>query len=422
MLGRTGAQRSGRASETGPHPVREVSSSFRDSARASDGPEATEVDDSPITIRALVVMPLAFLRGGAELALRNLVSLGKRQGISWLVVFLEHGPMVDELAELGVATAVVPAGRIRQLARTSATIMKIARMARKYQADVVVSWMSKGQLYGGPASALARVPGVWYQVGIPSSRSPLERLAALLPAREIVTCSMAGASAQRRVRAKRPVNVVYPGVAVDRFDPRALPSPQEARRRLGLPDDGPLIGTVGRLQRWKGMHLLLEALPAILKVHPQAHCVVVGERHDREPGYLRHLEELVEALGMKEHVHLLVQRNSPMWVQAMDIMVQVSDNEPFGIVVVEAMALAKPVVAADTGGPTEVITDGKNGILVPYGEPEAVAQAVCRFLSNPDLAMRTGAAAHERAQEFSMESFASNFSSVLELVVSPVHG
>ncbi|MGI9119214.1 MAG: glycosyltransferase family 4 protein [Acidimicrobiales bacterium] len=378
--------------------------------------------DAPIAIRAVVVMPLAFLRGGAELALRNLVCFGNGHGISWLVVFLEHGPMVDDLASQGVATVVVPAGRFRQLARTAATVLGITRLIRRHRADVVVSWMSKGQVYGGPAAALARVPATWYQVGTPSPGSRLERLATLLPARTILTCSGSGAVAQDGLVPRRPVRVVYPGIALDRFDPHSLPPPQEARRLLGMPQDGPMIGTVGRLQRWKGMHLLIEAMPTILQAHPRTHCVVVGERHDLEPDYLRHLEDLVEALGLQEHVQLLVQRSSPMWVQAMDVAVHVSENEPFGIVVVEAMALAKPVVAGNTGGPTELITDGENGVLVPFGDSAAVARAVSRFLSDPDLAAQTGAAAHLRAQEFSVKSFVSSFSSAVEQIVRPVHG
>jgi glycosyltransferase involved in cell wall biosynthesis len=383
--------------------------------------EAEVSADGPVAIRALMVMPLAHMRGGAELALRNLVCFGNFHSIEWLVVFLEHGPMVDELIRHGVATAVVPAGRFRQVTRTSATVLRIARLAKRHRADVVVSWMSKGQLYGGAAAALARVPATWYQVGTPSAGSRLERMAALLPARAILTCSGAGATAQGGVVPRRPVRVVYPGIALDRFDPDSVPTPREARQLVGLSEEGPVIGTVGRLQRWKGMHLFIEALPSILKVHPRAHCVVIGERHDLEPGYLRSLQELVRTLGLAERVRLLEQRSSPLWIQAMDVVVGVSENEPFGIVVVEAMALAKPVVAGNTGGPTEVITDGKDGVLVPYGDPGALARAVVQLLSDPDLAARTGAAAHNRAQDFSVESFVSSFSSAVEHVVRPVH-
>lgn len=389
--------------------VRQVS---LNAARTQDG-------EQPVVIRVLVIMPVGQRRGGAELALRNLLEATGDGRIIWLAVFLEHGPMVQEVRDLGVETAVVPAGRLRQPGRTVWAVLRIVGLARRHRADVVLSWMTKGQIYGGFVSALSRRPGAWYQAGIPSSHSSLERVAALLPARVVLTCSGAGASVQRRLWPRRRVAVVYPGVSLEQFDPDILPSPVEARRLLGLPAEGPLIGAVGRLQRWKGMHVLIEAMPAIVQAHPDAQCVVVGELHEREPDYLEYLEELVDRFDLHEHVHLLVQRNSPMWIQAMDVVAHVSDHEPFGIVVVEAMALGKPVVAGDADGPTELIVDGHSGVLVPFGDTAALGQAVCSFIDDPKLAERVGAAARVRAQDFSMEVFASSFSVALANVVRP---
>lgn len=367
----------------------------------------------PQAVRVLVIMPVGHRRGGAELALRNLLEPGRDDEIIWQAVFLEHGPMVQEITDLGIETAVVDAGRMRQPLRFALAALGTTRLARRNQADVVLSWMTKGQVYGGIVSALSRRPGVWYQVGIPSRRSWLEWVAALLPARLILTCSGTGATAQRHLWPRRAVSVAYPGITLDQFDAATLPPSLEARRQLGLPADGPLIGTVGRLQSWKGMHVLIEAMPAIVDAHPDAHCVILGECHDREPGYLSYLEELVDRLGLREHVHLLVQRSSPLWIQAMTVVSLVSDQEPFGIVVLEAMALAKPVVAGDIGGPTELIVHDQNGALVRFGDAVALCRAICKFIDDPQLAAKTGAAAHTRAQEFSVRRFRSRFSAAL---------
>lgn len=367
-------------------------------------------------------MPLATERGGAERALRDLLELSVDQGISWLVIFLEDGPMVDAVAGSGVDTAVVPARRFRQIGRTVSAVWRVAELVRRHGSEVVLSWMTKGQLYGGPASALAGVPGTWYQVGIPSRRSWLERFATVLPARRVLACSATGAAAQAEMRPRRPVGFVYPGVALDGFDPGSLPPPRQARRLLGLAPEGPLIGTVGRLQRWKGMHVLVEAMPSILEAHPDVRCVVVGERHEREPEHLSFLEERVARLGLQEHVQLLVQRSSPLWLQAMDVVVHVSHDEPFGIVVVEAMALGKPVVAGDAGGPAELITDGQSGLLVPYGDPAALAGAVLRFLAEPELVRRAGIAARARAEEFSVERFVVAFTTALKELAGGARG
>ncbi len=82
------------------------------------------------------------------------------------------------------------------------------------------------------------------------------------------------------------------------------------------------------------------------------------------------------------------QTNIPEWMQAMDVMVHASDREPFGIVVLEAMALGKPLVAGAEGGPREIITEGVNGLLTPYDDAPALAQAIARYLNDPEWAER----------------------------------
>ena len=93
----------------------------------------------------------------------------------------------------------------------------------------------------------------------------------------------------------------------------------------------------------------------------------------------------------------------------MDVIVHASDHEPFGIVIVEAMALGKPVIAGDAAGPTEIITDGVHGLLTPYGDAGALACALLRLLGDPVGAQRLGEAARRRAQDFSTRAYAQNF-------------
>jgi glycosyltransferase involved in cell wall biosynthesis len=104
------------------------------------------------------------------------------------------------------------------------------------------------------------------------------------------------------------------------------------------------------------------------------------------------------------------QEDVPRWMQAMDIIVHAADREPFGIVVVEAMALGKPVVAGAAGGPAEVITPGVDGQLAPYADAAAIARCIGRFIDDTDFAARCGAAARRRAQDFSAQRFAAEVS------------
>ena len=326
-----------------------------------------------------MLMPLAEQRGGAELALGHLLSHASDLGVEWHLIFFEDGPMVRHARELGFDAQVIRAGRLRQPWRMWRCIRQIAAVARAVRADAIFSWMGKAQLYGGPAALLAGVPALWFQHGIPSQRGAIDALATLLPAALVLTCSRTAAEAQQRLWPLRVTRVVYPAVDLDQFDSAKLPAPTELRRELGLPNDGPLIGIVGRLQRWKGFHVLVEAMPRILRSHPAAQCVLVGGEHALEPDYKRFLEDRITSLGLQERIHLVgQQQNVAEWTTAMDVFVHASDREPFGMVVVEAMALGKPVVASADAGPTEVITPGVDGLLSPYGDCEALAGAVLR--------------------------------------------
>ncbi|MHC0064238.1 glycosyltransferase family 4 protein [Nostoc sp. UIC 10890] len=361
-------------------------------------------------MKVIIVMPLAEQRGGGEMMLWDLVKQGRNAGVEWLVIFLEDGPMVEQVRSLGIDTRVVESGRLRQIHRFIGAVLRIAAIARRERADIIVNWMWITHISGGLAAMLAGLPAIWYQLEVPSDKTWLVRFATLIPARAIITLSQDGKQAQAEIWPHRPTPLVYPGVALDRFEPNALPTPEEARRKLGLPLHGPLIGIVGRLQRWKGMHVLVQAMPKILQKYPDAHCVVVGGKHDLEPDYEDFLKAEIATLGLKEQVVMAgLQRNIPEWVQAMDVFVHASDKEPFGIVIIEAMALGKPVIAGDAGGPTEIITDGMNGLLTPYGDADKLAIAILRYLDEQEFARSAGVAARQRALDFSTQNYAQNF-------------
>ena len=353
----------------------------------------------------------------------HLLQQGQDLGVTWLVVFLADGPMVKQVRDLGVETLVVNAGRLRELPRYLRAVRQIAGTVRREKVDLIFGWMNQGHLYGGIAAKLAGVPTAWYQIGLPLAPGWNDRIATRISALGILACSQAGADAQARLKPRYPMPVVYPGVELERFNPDTLPTPAEARRQLGLPIHGPLIGIAGRLQRWKGMHVLIEAMPQILKSHSDAHCVIVGGEHAPEPEYPAYLRERIGLLGLTNKVTLAgLQSNVPLWMQAMDVIVHASDHEPFGIVVIEAMALGKSVVAGNTAGPTEVITDGVNGLLTPYGNADALASAVLRHLDDPEFARQAGTAARVRAQDFSTRHYAENCISALQSLVTQTNG
>lgn len=357
----------------------------------------------------VLVMPLGNARGGGEQMLLHLVREGRGLGIRWHVVFLEEGEMPEMIRALGVGVDVFEAGRMREVHKLLLTAQKIARVARREKADLILGWMGTAHLYGGPAARLAGIPAAWYQLDVPRNPGGIDKVAARIPARFILTLCTDGFDAQKKLAGTATVHLVYPGAELHRFDTTTLPTVAEARTKLGLPLDRPVIGIVGRLQHWKGMHTLIGAMPTVLERHPNALAVVVGGQHAFEPEYEGQLKSQIQQLGLENSVQMAgFQREVPLWMQAFDIFIHASQREPFGIVIVEAMALGKPVIAANEGGPTEIITPGIHGLLTPFDDAPALASAAISLLDDPVLAQQLGDAARRRAQDFSTQRYAQN--------------
>jgi glycosyltransferase involved in cell wall biosynthesis len=303
------------------------------------------------------------------------------------------------------------------------TTRMLAGLARRERADVLIGWMGKGQIYAGLAAVAARRPCVWLQASTPSRSSPIDRTATLLPARVVVTLSREVQRAQTTLHPRRQTKLVYPAVDTARFDAGRIGPPDAVRQRLGLPSDGPIFGSVGRLQRWKGFHVLLGAVPRVLEHHPDATFVLVGGPHELDPSYADELQKQARGLGMDGRVQLVGQQPNPEeWMQAMDVFVHTSHGEPFGMVIIEAMALGKPVVATAEAGPTEIITPGVNGLLAPYGDPGAVGDAIVRFLDDRDFRLSIAHAGRQRAQDFTVQRFARQFGDAVADAVRNTRG
>lgn len=352
-------------------------------------------------------MPSASPTGGAEEALVQLIRSEAAASVAWQLAFLEDGPLVKDLGEHAAESFVVPCGRTREVGKWWRAAGRISREASRFNSSLILGWMTKGHVYGGLAAWRAGLPAAWFQMGLPED-GLLDRVSRRLPAKAVFCCS--GFVVREQLARQPGANAVAIPLGVDlsRFDLSKLPSPSEARAQLGLPAAGPLIGIVGRLQRWKGMHTLIAAMPEVLARHPDAHAVIVGGEYPTEPNYARDLRQQVRTLGLEAKVTFAGgQKNVPLWMQAMDVFVHASEREPFGIVVVEAMSLGKPVIAAVPGGPEEIIGGAADGLLTPSGDAPSLSDGIRRILSEGCGGERVGSNARSRAvSNFSAESFA----------------
>lgn len=173
------------------------------------------------------------------------------------------------------------------------------------------------------------------------------------------------------------------------------------RRALGVPRDCLLYGLVGMLVHWKGHKLFLEAARLIQQEVPKAIGLIIGDTPIPGDPYRKDLEARAQMLGLNGIVRFTGFWSDPFEAFAgLDVVVHTSTApEPFGRVLIEAMAVGRPVVAANAGGPLEIIVPRETGLLFPTGDAKALADAVISLLRDSSLSKRLGEAARRRVTE-----------------------
>lgn len=367
---------------------------------------------------------------GAELALlRTLPPLLDR--VEATVILAEDGPLADRLRHIGARVVVLPlAVDVRDLRRTdgglgmlspltafrfAAYVWSTARMLRRLKAEVVHTNSLKAALYGGLAGRLARVPVVWHVRDriapdyLPRPTVGLLRLAcSLLPSAVVANSKATLATvARRRVVAAGATRSVVPDSVAPDFG--------LARRSETVFT----VGVVGRLAEWKGQHVFLEAFAQVFGGGP-ARARVVGAAMFGEQAYEKRLREQAVSLGIGDQVEFRGFRTDvAAELIEMDVVVHCSVlPEPFGQVVIEAMAVGCAVIASTEGGPGEIVTDGVDGLLVRPRDPAALATALRRLAGDSELRARLGSAGRATARHYRPEQTAEGLMAVYREVLA----
>jgi glycosyltransferase involved in cell wall biosynthesis len=364
-------------------------------------------------MRVLITMPWGRRLGGAEAMLQTVLD-GAHESVHELeLVFFEPGPWPAELCDAGFRVEVLEAGRLRDAHRWIVTVWRLVRIFRSRRPDLILNWSAKTQLYGAPAAVLAGMTDrvLWWQHAI-QARHWIDRCATALPASAIGCSSETVARAQAQLSPRRQAFVVAPGTRP--------PNGAASQAPLDLPTDVPVVGLVGRMEPWKGQDRMLGAQALLRERGHRIHTMMVGgDAYDISPAYARSLPGLVERLGLVDDVTMTGQvPDAGPYIERMDILVNASDCEPFGIVLLEGMARGVPVVAVAAGGPAEYVEDGRTGVLARSGEPWALADALEPLLVSPSLRHALGEAGRQRfAEKFTDVAMRERFFQQLEALV-----
>lgn len=369
-------------------------------------------------MRLAITIPWGERLGGAEEMIWLFLKHVERPRIEPFVVFLDAGPWEREVAELGIETTVIPAGRLRNIASSGRVVTRLASLLRRRKPNLLLNWAPKTHLYGAPAAQVAGMGGrvIWWQHGIPHDHW-MDRLATLLPARAIGCSSAAAADVQsRRLRPTRRTFAVHPGVEIPPVDEE---SRARVRGRLGVGDGRALVVTVGRLHPLKGQDRFVQALATLRDRGRDFRALIVGgAAYGFTPDYEPYVKGLVQELGLTDMVTFTGQVEDPTeYVRAADIAVNASVNENLSLSILEGMALGVPFVAVGDGGSPEIIDDGRSGLLVPEPSPAVLANALDDLLLDPARVRAMGAQARQTIESrFTAQHLVSRLSAALESV------
>lgn len=352
--------------------------------------------------------------GGSHYCLLDICRNLDRSRFHPVVLFFQDNPLLEEFRSAGsevlVGNPVVPLvqGRgghassaadvlaARTRAALNATRLLLVRpvqwiwFLKKHRIDLV----HLNNSFNGDhdlilAAWLSGIPCIAHQRGVPGTTGRSEawfgrRLTAIIAISSFIRADLLG----RGLPGDR-IHLIYDGIDPDRVAMRDRP--EELVASLDVVPGQPVVGVVGNIKSWKGQHVFVEAIAEVTAHYPSVVGLVVGA--PVEPAYQQQLHTLVQEYGIEKNIAFVGYQRHPVdYMRIMDAVIHTSvEPEPFGIVIAEAMALGKPVIATRLGGPVDIVVEGVTGYLTCPGNSHELADRIRRLLSAPMLARRMGA-------------------------------
>ena len=364
-------------------------------------------------MRALYVNHTSTISGGEHslIALLGALPAGVEPALA-----CPEGPLAEQVRHMGIDVVPIrgtdgslrlhPTRTPRVVLEMAVAAIQVRQAAAKTAADLVhANSIRSGIIATAAATGGDRPTIVHVRDCLPEGAvstltlRAIDRADALIANSEYTRASLGPGSAT--------AHVVYNAVDLSLFD-RAEPSATEARARLGLSDEGPVLAVIAQITPWKGQDDAIRVARLLAGSHPTLKLLLIGStkfdsaatRYDNT-AYLASLRRLVAEEGLTDSVQFLGERDDvPEVLRAVDLLLAPSWEEPFGRTIIEAMAAGVPVVATDVGGPPEILGDGVSwcGTVLPPRQPEAWAEVIGQLLNRPTLRVQTGERGRESAR------------------------
>lgn len=378
--------------------------------------------------------------GGAEMSMLEMLEHLDRDRYVPIVACPPGGMLSDRLDGLDVHVERCNITRFKRnesvfkravgLLRYIAAVYVLSRIVARHGIGIIHANSTNAQLYGGVVAALCRISSIWHVrdlVPLGIVGRILYRLSTrIVVPSEAVQREIEGYRGRRdrsgsgRISVKRDASAgggaatggtmpgkvfkIHSGIDMDRWRGGKAECDEAGasfRTKLGVDSGALLVGMVAQFVEWKGHRHFIEAARRVDAAVPESVFIIVGEDlYGDDPRYGEELRRLSREMGIQQKTVFTgyVDDIVPV-MRDLDLLVLPSSGEPFGRVIVEAMAAGKAVISTDTGGPPEIIQHGVTGLLVAPGDPGAIADAIISLLRDPELRNKMGEAGRKRAGE-----------------------
>lgn len=292
-------------------------------------------------------------------------------------------------------------------------IIRLYFYLRKNKFDLILTNTIKAHFYGSLAARLCFIPVIWrfHDILSPTDFSPVLIQSIIFfgkrfPTRILAVSDLARDYLMRDGLKGDKIEVIFSGIDNERFEFKN--TSRNIRNEFDIGDNAKLVGCIGRIIPQKGQRSFLLAIPEVIKKYPETFFLIVGDAYLKEERYKEELLEIIKKNKIEDHVKFTGFRyDIGNLIRSLDILIFPSvAPESFGLSVLEAMSLGKPVIASKVGGVCEIIEDGVNGMLIEPNHPEQITDRIIQLLSDKEMYHRMGWEAKEAVtRKFSLKRY-----------------
>jgi glycosyltransferase involved in cell wall biosynthesis len=328
-----------------------------------------------------------------------------------IAVIPGEGDLSSRLQKRKIKTQIIPMPALRPwlILKILSSVKDFYYVFRRYRPDLIYANGSRAAFYGGIIGRTLGLPIVWH-CRITEPDSFLDFILTRLCDRIVVNSQ--ATSKRFDARFQKKITVIYNGLDLQWLKEDIVNKPDQI-------ENWKIVLVVARVSQWKRHDTVLSAFTKVAKSDPKAHLVCLGAEDPLEPEWWKHLQDKTKSSTFSDRIHWTghVDDVRP-WYRVAHMLVLASENEPFGRVLVEAMACGVPVIATSSGGIPEIVRNGQEGLLVKPGSAQTMSDAIMKILQDDALRKRLSESAVKRAESFNIIKHTSEMLHTFETLLS----